>query len=82
MDLREYLFKHEMKNKDFATKVGVSYHHISQLKCRRTSPSLFLAAKIHIITGGQVTFTSLLNKRDADKMVKFLGEVKGDRYKL
>lgn len=55
MELREYLFKNRIKQREFAEKVGCSKEYISNL-CNGKNPGKILRQCIINATGGLVEF--------------------------
>ncbi len=59
MKLAEYLKQNEIKQSDFANRIGVSRSMITHLCQRITNPSLALARRIVDATGGEVGYEDL-----------------------
>ena len=60
--LREYLEKTDQSVAAFAGRVGVSRAYMSQIMNGRKTPSLKVAAKISIETGGVIPVTHWLKE--------------------
>ncbi len=55
MNLADYLVKHGITQSVFAERIGCTQGRVSQLMSGGL-PSMSLAARIHDVTGGQVSF--------------------------
>jgi len=67
MDLDEFLFYEKKKNKDFldfefAEKLGITRHHLSNLRHGKFVPSARLAYKIYIATDKKVDVWKMIIK--------------------
>lgn len=62
MDLDEYLWRNKIKQKDFACKVGIQSHSLSNIVKKKVNPSLYVAMKIVQLTEGQVDYIDLLKE--------------------
>lgn len=60
MDLREYLFRKRLSQKEFAEKLGCTPTYLSQLVQLRVRPSRPLAKLIEVVTDGGVTEIELM----------------------
>ncbi len=60
MKLDEWLYQQRIKRTHFAREIGVSPGYMSQLCTGTSLPSLVMAAKIMIATGGKVTPTDFI----------------------
>ena len=56
MRLREYLEKNGITQGDFAQKIGLAQPSVSKLTLGRSLPSLEVAYRVFVATGGAVTF--------------------------
>jgi transcriptional regulator with XRE-family HTH domain len=54
MDLREYLFREKISNKEFASRVGYGPHYIGMVKNGRYSPGASFRLAISKATNGKV----------------------------
>ena len=61
MKLDKYLKNNEVSQADFARRVGVTRHHISQIVNNLRNPSLELATIIEQATKGEVSMKDLFN---------------------
>lgn len=72
MNIREYLFRKEIKKKDFAKRIGVSISHFIRIikgdNCTRNT-----MAKIVVLTNNEVTFEDFMTKKDYEEIAKELG---------
>lgn len=59
MELREYVFKYEKNNKEFAEKCGISVTSLCMYKKKRTRPHPETAKRIYIASNGIVTIEEL-----------------------
>lgn len=59
MSLRDYLHFNKLKASEFARMLDVTPTYLRLIKNNHFVPSKKLAAKIELITGGQVTFEEL-----------------------
>lgn len=60
MQLAEYLFRHRIKQTEFAKRVGVSRVHLGEILRGRRRPSISLARRIEHSTSGEVSKEELL----------------------
>ncbi len=60
--LRDYLTDKNLKDYEFAAKVGCSASTISRILTGTRNPSPALARKIEAVTGGAVTISDLFQK--------------------
>ena len=65
MQLAEYLFRHKVKQTEFAKTVGVSRVHMGEILRGRRRPSVKLARRIEEVTDGQVPKEGLLFPEEA-----------------
>ncbi len=70
MELDYYLWRNKISQNAFAKKLHISLSTLSQVVCRKNSPSLLTAVKIVKATNGVVTYEDLLRTRDRLEMVK------------
>ena len=63
MDLREYLFKHQMNVTDFAKRVNYSRQHLSGVIHGTLKPGRKLAEAIEKATDGAVRAADLLHQK-------------------
>lgn len=56
--LLTYLNEHAISQSAFAAALGLSRGYMSDLACGTKRPSLQLALRIHLVTGGRVTLKS------------------------
>jgi DNA-binding XRE family transcriptional regulator len=68
MDLDEYLWRHRIKQKDFAELLGVRQATVHCLRKRKSTPLLLLALNVVAVTRGAVDIESLLNHSDELKL--------------
>lgn len=62
--LRDWLHKHGLTQAQLATRLGISAGFMSDLVSVRKRPSLEMAARISVITGGEVHPLSWFNDAD------------------
>lgn len=62
MDLREYLFKHKMKQADFARELCVTPSYICKVVAGKHIPGKHMAQLIAFITHGEVVYEKQLKK--------------------
>lgn len=60
MNLKEYLFRKDISQVEFAEKLGVTRETVSRIVKQRNNPSPKLAKKIEELTNGEVTAMELL----------------------
>lgn len=60
MNLNSFLREHEIKQGEFASLLGITKGHISQIANAKSRPSPELAARIEQVTGGAVSLRELL----------------------
>jgi DNA-binding transcriptional regulator YdaS (Cro superfamily) len=63
MTLRDYLHVNRMKTTHMARQLGISNNYMQMIKSERARPSLELASRIEILTGGQVTVNELRKEK-------------------
>ena len=61
MELREYIKKNNLTERDLASLIGISQQHVNRLIRKIANPSLPLAKKIKEATRGKVTIEEMLN---------------------
>jgi hypothetical protein len=66
MDLREYLFRKNMKISRFAREIGYSREHIEKLIRGQSYASVRLARTIQEATAGEVTVLELTNPKKTE----------------
>ena len=59
MTLREYMFRNRITCETMARQLGIHSMYLSAIKNNKRKPSLDLAIKIEMITGGEVTTNEL-----------------------
>lgn len=64
MDLHLFLWKHRLKQKDFAELINVQPHTMSRLVTKKASPTLPVAIAIVKFTNHEVTYDDLLSDKD------------------
>lgn len=62
MKLRDYLHFNRLTARKFADILGISHNHLRAVNRGQFSPSVELAQKIEIMTGGQVTVAEMRTK--------------------
>lgn len=60
MNIREYLFKHELTLIELAEQLGITNVYLSSIITAKNRPSTKLAGKIEEITNGEVTLTEAI----------------------
>lgn len=63
MNLKEYLFRNDIMQKDFSTALGISYKTLWSIINGVRMPSLDIAVKIEEITHGVVKCKDLIPKK-------------------
>ena len=61
MELKEYIEKNNLTERELALLIGISQQHVNRLIRKIANPSLPLAKKIKEATGGEVTIEEMLN---------------------
>ena len=64
MDLREYLFRKNMSNVEFAALINYTPSYVGEIKNGRKVPGKKLTKIIEQVTGGEVTFNKKLEEND------------------
>ena len=64
MTLDEYLRSQEINMKNMAKQLDVAYVYLSEIRRKIRRPSLELANKIELMTGGQVTTEELRGRHE------------------
>lgn len=59
MDLREYMFRERLMNRQMAERIDMSLSYLVMVKLGKKKPSLRLAKRISAATNGQVTVEEL-----------------------
>lgn len=59
MSLKDYLHFNDIKCVAMARQLGITGHYLRMIRLMKLKPSLELAEKIEIITGGEVTVKEL-----------------------
>ena len=70
MDLKDYLKNYSLYQEKFASLVGISQAHLSNILRGRKSPSFQLAKRIQEETNGKVTFEDLFNPEAPSRLKK------------
>jgi DNA-binding transcriptional regulator YdaS (Cro superfamily) len=55
MDLKAYMFEHRITCRTMANQLNIHEMYLSSIKNKKRKPSIDLAEKIEILTGGEVT---------------------------
>jgi transcriptional regulator with XRE-family HTH domain len=63
MDLREYLFRHDIKIRDFADKVGYTRNYLSSVCSGMSTPSKRCAKAISLATEGIVPIDGICTRK-------------------
>lgn len=71
MDLDEYCWKKKKRLVDLAKKIGTTPATLSNIKTKKTMPSLLVAIKLNEITHGEVDFHSLLTIKGKEELNKW-----------
>lgn len=64
MELRDYMHFNRLTCMAMAKQLGIHDRYLSAIKNRVRKPSLELAEKIEILTGGEVSIKELRGKHD------------------
>jgi len=67
MDLREYLFRKRITNKDFAKLVRYDHSYIGEIINGKKKPGKKLARLIEEATNGEVTVDELMSLKEVNK---------------
>jgi ribosome-binding protein aMBF1 (putative translation factor) len=59
MELRDYLHNNRMSCVQLSKEIGVGANYVRNIKLKKVKPSIELATKIELLTGGQVTAQEL-----------------------
>ena len=68
MDLKNYLKIHSLPQEKFASLLGISQPHLSNILKGRKSPSIQLAKRINDVTNGKVSLDDLFNPEAPSRM--------------
>ncbi len=67
MNISQYLEQVQMRQCDFAKRVGISKSYMSEIAAGLKTPALDTAIKIHEATGGSVPLKSLIKTKTSSQ---------------
>jgi len=79
MNIRRYLFEHNITGKDFAEQIEVARTYLSSLMAGRLKPSKKLIRRIIKESSGKITERDILQSTQVEKQLSHPIKLKGNK---